>query len=276
MQIFDSHQHFWQLNNPFTDWPTADLRAIYRDYTPERLRLILDANRISETILVQAAPSVAETEYCFALAKRADFVKGVVGWIDFESGDALKQLDRLAANPALRGLRPMVQSISEPGWLLKDEFAPVFGAMVDYGLTFDGLVLANQLNDLAALAKLYPKLNIVLDHAGKPLIASGDFETWERAVSRLAAAPNVWCKLSGLWTEAGKDISANAMRPWVAHLLASFGTGRLMWGSDWPVINLVGGYKGWLDQCFDLMSGLKPTELEDIFWNNGRHFYGVA
>ncbi|AXK41110.1 amidohydrolase family protein [Erythrobacter aureus] len=271
----DTHQHFWALANPFTDWPTQDLTAIHRDFGPDDLRPLLDRSGIDETILVQAAPSIAETEYCLAIATDCDFVKGVVGWVDFEAEDAVAQIDRLARSPLLKGLRPMVQAIEEPGWLLRDEFEAVFVAMIRHGLRFDALVLAHQIPALAVLASRYPDLSIVLDHGGKPPIAGGESKEWEATISALARNANVHCKLSGLWTEAGTDISIDAIRPWVRHLLDRFGPTRLMWGSDWPVLELAGSYGGWLAQCETLLEHLDDLERAAIFGGNGRQFYGI-
>ncbi len=272
---FDSHQHFWKLANRFTDWPTSDLAPIYRDFGPDDLRPKLEQAQILGTILVQAAPSLAETDYCLAIADKIDFVEGVVGWIDFEAEDALDQMDRLASSPLLKGLRPMVQSIDEPGWLLREEFGNIFKVMIERGLSLDGLVLARQVTDLSALARRYSTLPIVIDHAGKPPIASGERDEWADDILKLAENPNVHCKLSGLWTEAGSDCSEEAIQPWLDHLLASFGPHRLIWGSDWPVLELAGHYGDWVKQCERMLSNLNEQDRVAIFGGNGRQFYGI-
>jgi L-fuconolactonase len=269
----DAHQHFWALANPFTDWPTPDLAAIHRDFGPEDLRPLLDKTGIEGTVLVQAAPAVAETQYLLALAKEHSFVKGVVGWIDFEAADALGQMEGLASNPLLKGLRPMIQSIEEPGWVLRSEFDQLFRAMIAANLSFDGLVRAHQIGDLVHLAARYPELRIVLDHGGKPDIAGGAFIRWAAATEALARHPNVHCKLSGLWTEAGADIGSEAIRPYAAHLLAVFGPERLMWGSDWPVVELAGSYADWFEQAELLLAGLSSADRAKIFGGNAAHFY---
>jgi L-fuconolactonase len=271
----DAHQHFWSLANPFTDWPTPDLAAIYCDFGPEDLRPLLDEVGISGTVLVQAAPALAETRYLLDLAKEHAFVKGVIGWIDFEADGALAQLEDLAADPALKGLRPMIQSIEEPGWVLRSAFDPLFRAMIDAGLSFDGLVRAHQIGDLAQLAKRYPELPIVLDHGGKPDIAGATSVRWAADIEALARRPNVHCKLSGLWTEAGADISAEAIRPYAAHLLAAFGPRRLMWGSDWPVVGLAGPYGSWAEQAELLLAGLDEADRAAIFGGNAARFYRI-
>ena len=271
----DTHQHFWDLANSFTDWPTSDLSTIHRNFGPDDLRAHLSQCAVGGTILVQAAPSIAETEYCLAVARGCDFVKGVVGWIDFEASDAMAQLERLAGDPLLVGLRPMVQSIAEPGWLLQDSLAPLFTAMTTHKLPLDGLVLAHQIGDLDRLAQRHRDLAIVLDHGGKPPIASDAFGDWSQAISSLARNPNTHCKLSGLWTEAGGDISPETIRPWVSHLLDCFGPQRLMWGSDWPVIELAGDFGDWFAQCEALLDDLSGDEQAAIFGRNGRRFYGI-
>ena len=271
--MIDAHQHFWELANPFTGWPTPDLAAIHRDFGPEDLLPLLDKTCVEGTVLVQAAPSLAETQYLLALAKEHKFVKGVVGWIDFDAADASDQLERLASNPALKGLRPMIQSIEETGWVLRSDFDPLFRSMIAANLCFDGLVRAHQIGDLVHLAARYPELPIVLDHGGKPDIAGGAFVRWAADIDALARHPNVNCKLSGLWTEAGADISAEAIRPYAAHLLAAFGPDRLMWGSDWPVVELAGSYPDWLGQAELLLAELGEVDRSKIFGGNAARFY---
>jgi L-fuconolactonase len=271
----DTHQHFWSLGNPFTDWPTPDLTEIHRDFGSDDLVPILQDWGIDGTILVQAAPSLEETRYCLELAARLPFVKGVVGWLDFEAGDALEQLESIASDPLLKGLRPMVQSIAEPGWLLKDSLEPVFRDLGRRGLCFDALVLSHQLADLSQFADRYSELAIVLDHAGKPPIASGANEAWQQNIAQLARNPSVYCKLSGLWTEACGDHSIGNIQPYVDHLLATFGPERLMWGSDWPVVNLAGNYGDWLTQCEAMLAALDQDQKAAVFGGNGARFYGI-
>ena len=271
----DSHQHFWSLGNPYTTWPTPDLTAIHKDFGPAQLRPILDANRFGGSILVQAAPSIAETHDLLKIAAGNAFVKGVVGWIDFESADVLCDLETLATNPLFRGVRPMLQGMAEPTWILRDEFASVFALLCDRGLTFDGLVRADQIGELTILARRHPTLKLVLDHGGKPSIATGAFRRWAEDISQLAARPNAFCKLSGLWTEAGNDHTPETISPYIDHLAAEFGPERLMWGSDWPVLELAGRFGDWFEQCSALLAQFTPTERSEIFGRTARRFYGL-
>ncbi|WP_200866533.1 amidohydrolase family protein [Sphingobium sp. C100] len=274
--MIDAHQHFWALANPFTAWPTPDLAAIHRDFAPDDLRPLLAQAGVTGTILVQAAPDVDETRFLLGLADAHDFVKGVVGWIDFEAVDALDQLRQLASNPWLKGLRPMIQSIEEPGWVLRSEFDPIFQEMIAQGLRFDALVRAHQIGDIASLAGRYPALPIVLDHGGKPDIVGEAVAGWAADIGRLARHANAHCKLSGLWTEAGDDISPQAIGPYADHLLAAFGVQRLMWGSDWPVVELAGRYGDWLAQARRLLAGLDEAGLAAVFGGNATRFYRVG
>ncbi|WP_414902373.1 amidohydrolase family protein [Sphingomonas flavalba] len=273
--ILDCHQHFWSIERGDYGWLTPQDSALYRDFSPDDFRQAAHRSDVAATILVQAAASVAESHYLLQIAEAEAFVRGVVGWIDFEAADVLDQLEQLARSPWLKGLRPMVQDIEDPEWLLRPEFAPIFEAMLARQLRLDGLMRSGQLSQLIALARRYPTLPIVLDHAGKPPIESGDSGAWAIAIAALAACPSVYCKLSGLWSEAGDDRSLARLQPYVDHLVTCFGTSRLMWGSDWPVLTAVGGYGGWLDQSRQLVSRLSGLEQRAIFFGTGFRFYGV-
>ncbi|MBB5708619.1 amidohydrolase family protein [Sphingopyxis panaciterrulae] len=272
----DAHQHFWTLSNPFTVWPPPDLASIHRDYGPDDLAPELALAGVDGTILVQAAPSVEESLYLLDIADRCDFVLGVVGWVDFTADDGIAQLDRLAASPWFKGVRPMLQNIDEPDWILRDRFAPLFDALLARGLRFDALIRPKQLSVIAELANRYPALPIVVDHGGKPSIADGEFTAWAEGIRALARMPLVSCKLSGIWTEAGSDISEPCIRPYVRHLLDCFGAGRLIWGSDWPVVQLAGSYQAWFSQCQAMLADLAPEDQAAVFGGNAMRFYGAA
>lgn len=272
----DCHQHFWKLDNSFTNWPTADLNKIYRDFCAADLSPLLEICGVDGTILVQAAPNLDETEYLLQIASETPFVKGVVGWIDFSDPVAPQQIAQLSENRMLKGLRPMLQDISTVGWVLQDELQGAFEAMIDRGLSFDALVKAGQIEDILQLSRRYPDLPIILDHAGKPEIANDGFDVWAARIAQLAVSPAVHCKISGLWTEAGGDHRQVRLQPYVDHLIDSFGANRLIWGSDWPVVELAGTYDAWLRQSELLLSHLDSSEREAIFGSNGAKFYGIV
>ena len=274
----DAHQHYWSTAHQDYGWLqyTPALRPIYRDFGPDDLAPLLDAARIDGTVLVQAAPSEAETWRLLALASRPDSrVRAVVGWTDLAAPDAPGRIRRLAQEPLLKGLRPMLQDIADPGWILQPALQPAIEAMTDAGLRLDLLIKPHQLDATLALARAHPRLPMVIDHAAKPDIAGGGFEPWATRMARCAAETEVHCKLSGLATEAGPGWDARRLQPYVGHLLRHFGPARLMWGSDWPVLNLAGDYRQW-DSVSDRLLGPLPTEAQAaIRGTNAAAFYGI-
>jgi L-fuconolactonase len=270
----DAHQHFWRRDRGDYGWLTPALAPIYRDYLPADLAPQLTRAGIGSTVLVQAAATVAETRFMLSLAREHDFIAGVVGWADFESADAPDTIATLAADPLLVGLRPMIQDIPDPGWMLRDDLAPAFEAMIDHGLVFDALVKPPHLAALRELASRYPDLPMVLDHGGKPAIAGGDVATWKRDVAALARETPMVCKLSGLVTEAGTHDAA-ALTECTEHLLAEFGPGRLMWGSDWPVCELVCSYADWCRTTDQLLARLGDADRALIYSDTARTTYGI-
>jgi L-fuconolactonase len=270
----DSHQHFWRLDRGDYGWLTPALAPIYRDYLPEHLAPHLAKAGVGSTILVQAAATVDETRFMLELAREHPFVAGVVGWVDFESDDVADTIAALANDPGLVGLRPMIQDIPDTEWMLEEKLAPAFEAMIDHGLVFDALVLPQHLPALLELTARYPDLAMVLDHGAKPPIATGDLGAWKQAITELARSTPMVCKLSGLVTEA-RSANAAVLEASVEHLLASFGPARMMWGSDWPVCELVCSYGEWRSVTDTLLTKLKVTERELIFSGTARATYGI-
>jgi L-fuconolactonase len=237
---------------------------------------MLQAAGVARTILVQAATTVAETEYLLSLASKHDFIAGVVGWVDMDDPDAaLADLDRLHRNPWFLGVRPMIQNIADPDWMLRATLTPIFERMIALNLRFDALVLPVHLGNLRALLARHPRLQCVVDHAAKPAIATASWQSWADDIAALAAGANCYCKLSGLLTEAGARTDDAALRPYIEHLLACFSAQRLMWGSDWPVLTLAGDYSAWLQQSERLLQHLPDAERAAIFGANARTFYGL-
>lgn len=270
----DAHQHFWQLAARAGGWPPPSLAAIYRDFAPEDLAPLLAEHGVAGTVLVQSLPSEDDTHWLLALADRADFIRAVVGWTDLLAPDAPAAIARLASNTKLKGLRPMLQDISDDQWIANPALAPALSAMVEHGLRFDALVLPRHLPALLQCARDYPRLAIVIDHAAKPPIADAAFGRWREDLAQLAALPNVHCKLSGLVTEAKPDWNVGDLRPYVAHVLEVFGAQRVIWGSDWPVVDLAGGYGAWLAASETLLAHLGQQDRNDIFGLNACRFYG--
>jgi L-fuconolactonase len=269
----DAHQHFWQLARGDYGWLTPRLAPIYRDWGPADLAPILARHGIDRTILVQAAPTVAETEYLLAIAATTPFVAGVVGWVDFTAPTAPAEIARLAADPLLVGLRPMIHDIPDDDWLLRDDLAPAIEAMIGHGLVFDALVRPVNLPPLLEFVRRYRALSVVVDHGAKPGISQGRVEPWLRDLAWIAREAHVCCKLSGLVTEAAADWRAEEVLPYCARLVDLFGPERLIWGSDWPVVELAGGYDAWVALSGRALESLAPVARDAVLGGNARQFY---
>jgi L-fuconolactonase len=268
----DAHQHFWHPGRGDYGWLTADL-PICRPYGPADLAPQLRECGINGTVLVQAAPTLQETEYLLGIADATPFVRGVVGWIDFEDPAQRGHLERLAAHPKFVGVRPMIQDLPDDGWMLREDIAWAFDAIRQLDLVFDALVFPRHLKALMRLLTHHPDLTVVIDHAAKPAIRAGQFDGWAADMAKLAAETAAMCKLSGLTTEAGAGWGIAALRPYVDHLLATFGADRLIFGSDWPVSTLATTYRGWIDAVEQLTSGLPDAGRAALFGGNATRVY---
>ncbi|HEY9105564.1 MAG TPA: amidohydrolase family protein [Roseateles sp.] len=273
----DAHQHFWQLAHREGQWPPASLQAIHRDFGPQDLAPQLQAAGIDATVLVQSLPSVADTRWMLSVAAQTPWVRGVVGWVDFKAPDAPEQIAELARDPLLKGLRPMLQDLPDPDWIADPACDAAARAMQRHGLVFDALVLPQQLPGLQRFARRHPDLPIIIDHGAKPLIASGEIEPWRTDMAALAALPQLHCKVSGLLTEAGDRRDGAALQPYVQSLWALFGPKRLLWGSDWPVLNLAADYAGWWALAHELAQHFspapRPDDLTALFGGNAARLY---
>lgn len=272
----DSHQHFWSLARGDYGWLTPALAPIYRDFAPADLAPELEALSIDRTILVQAAPTLAETEHLLGIAATTPWVAGVVGWVDFEARDAPGQIRRLAAQPKLVGVRPMIQDIADDHWMLRRELDAAFGAVIEAGLAFDALVLPRHLTHLRALLRRHPGLRAVIDHGAKPRIADRVSEPWATDITAIAAESTACCKLSGLATEARQGWSEVDLGPYVGRIVSAFGADRVMWGSDWPVLLLAGTYRGWHDAASGLIASLDVVAQARIMGGTAAEFYRLT
>jgi L-fuconolactonase len=273
--IIDAHQHFWDLSRQDYGWLTPASGVLYRNYLPQDLAGTLRDNGVAATVLVQAAASEEETRYLLKLAQAHPFIAGVVGWVDFESPDAPRHIAALVAayGSQLKGLRPMIQDIADTQWASRTSLDDAFGAMVDHDLVFDALVKPVHLDALHTRLLRHPRLRAVLDHAGKPDIAAGRFAPWAADLLRLARDTTICCKLSGLLTEAQGKNSLEDLAPWVAHVFACFGPERVLWGSDWPVLNSAAGYAEWLDLSAQLVRRYAAGSIDEVMAGTARRTY---
>lgn len=276
--MIDAHQHFWRLDRGDYAWPNDSVAPIFRDFAPGDLAPLLAQTGVTRTVLVQANDTLAETDFLLDLAGRTDFVAAVVGWVDLTAPDARGMIDRLRLRPKLKGLRPMLQNIAETDWILRPEVQPALAHMQATGLRFDALIQPRHLRPLLTLARDYPGLSIVIDHIAKPGMGQGrqPDPDWQAGIEALAACPNVWCKLSGMVTEIGPDWQTRDLLPFAQVVLRAFGAERVIWGSDWPVLNLASDYPTWVQTAKALVAHLPSAAVSDIFEGNARAFYGLG
>lgn len=271
MHIIDAHQHFWSLATPGHEWPTADLSRIHRDFGPADLEAESQDVALAGTVLVQSQPTDADTDWMLDLARDTPMVKAVVGWVDLADPAAPDRIAAIAREPKLRGLRPMLQSIDDTDWLLRDDIVPALHAIQAANLRLDALVQPRHLPMLARFAQRWPDLPIVIDHAAKPYAATGMLHPWAEEIAALADL-GLFCKLSGLRTEQTPGQPADDLKPYVDHLVTAFGD-RLMWGSDWPVLLLAGDdWHRWYSDAAGL-AGAAGAEMDRLFRGAAVEFY---
>ena len=275
MTRVDAHQHYWSLQRGDYAWLTQCEGTLYRDFMPEDLRGQLGDCAVRATVLVQAAATEAETRFLFGLARDHASIAGIVGWVDFAASDVADRVRRLVreGDGKLKGVRPMIQDISDPLWLADASLDAAFDAILENGLAFDALVTPRHLQVLERRLRRHPTLRAVLDHAGKPDIAGGAFEPWARQIEQLARSTSLHCKLSGLLTQASPSAGAAELDAFVACIFHCFGPERVIWGSDWPVVTLRAPYREWLDMALTLVNRHAPGHEEAVFAGNAIDFY---
>ena len=270
--MIDAHQHVWQIGRNGCVWPTEAEAPIFRDYGLADCRELAAPCGVARTVLVQSQENAIDTDWLLDLAEGEDQVAGVVGWADFGAPDTPIRLAALAARPKLKALRPMVQDRAAD-WYDDPALEPAFAAMAELGLRLDALVRVPHLASLDRLAARFPQLAIVIDHAAKPRIdGQSGFAEWHAAIAPLSERPNVFCKLSGLLTECA-GAPASAVEPYISAILDLFGPERVMWGSDWPVLELASTYADWLELA---RSCVPASAQAEVFAGTATGFYGIG
>jgi len=272
--IIDSHQHFWQVGRFDYPWMSSDVEVLYRDYLPPTLDPILKQNGVSNTVLVQASNSLAESRWMLSLADLYPFIGGVVGWVDLASPEVEQELAELTAHPKLKGVRHLVES--EPGddWLVQPAVLRGLQQLASYGLSYDLLVHTRHLKHVRTVAETCPELALVIDHMAKPPIVRGEIREWAQELGSVAAYPNIHCKLSGLVTEAHlTSWKMDDLKPYVDVALDLFGPTRLIFGSDYPVCLLAASYHRVRESFQEMLSELSEEDRKGIFADNASDFY---
>ena len=276
MKVIDSHQHFWDPSRGDYHWMPKDNPILNRKYEVKDLSEASGSIDLHKTILVQAAATNAETEYMLHIAESSDLVCGVVGWVNFEDKNQLNQLSIFSKHPKFIGVRPMIQDIPDENWVLNKNFDIFFKSIIDLDLSFDALGLPIHLENFYIIASKYPKLRFVIDHLMKPKIYNNkqeEFIHWKKGMSKLSRLDNVYCKFSGMVTEACENWDEQDLKPYSDEILNLFTDKKIMWGSDWPVCNLRTNYLGWYNAAINLTNELSLAEKQNIFYNNSINFY---
>lgn len=272
----DSHQHFW-LYDPVKDaWITDDMNVIQRNFLPNDISKTLKDHGIDGVVAVQADQSVRETEFLVELATAYKMIKGVVGWVDLRADDIENQLLKFSDIPVIKGFRHIVEAESAGDFLSRPEFQRGIKALTKYNYSYDLLVRPVHYASTLKCVADNPEQKFMLDHMAKPAIAAGEFEAWSAFITALSAFPNVYCKISGLVTEANwKTWSIRDFEVYIKHAIDSFGKQRICFGSDWPVSVLAATYEQILEVSEAYLDGFTDIEKNDFFGGNAARFYNL-
>jgi len=278
-EVIDSHQHFWQLLQPFdyTWLDTPGFESIRRDFLPEDLAERIREVGVNRTVFVQTQHNLDENRWVLGLAEHHEFIAGVVGWVDLASDRCESQLLEFKDHPKFVGIRHVTQDEPDDDFIIRPDVVRGLQILEKHHVPFDLLFYVKHLKHAAPLAKLLPDLPMVIDHLAKPKIASGITDGWREDLQAAARHHNVFCKLSGMVTEADWNAWKPAdLRPYVETALDAFGPGRCMYGSDWPVCELAATYQQVHDALREVLGPLGDTEIEQIFAGTARRFYGLG
>lgn len=272
----DAHQHFWIYNEVRDSWITDEMSVIQRNFLPEDLKPLLADNRIDGTVIVQSDQSKEENIFQLANALKHDFIKGVVGWIDLEADDLSEQLEYYQEFRKLKGFRHVLQGEKQRDFMLRPKFKRGVGKLKEYGYTYDILIYTDQLDHTLEFVKAFPEQPFIIDHLAKPNIKDNNIDEWKKAMYKIASFDNVFCKVSGMVTEANwKKWGYDDFVPYLDTVVNSFGANRLVFGSDWPVCLVAASY----DQVIGLVERYFSTFSKDeqnlIFGKNAVSFYNL-
>ncbi len=272
--MIDAHHHLWNYKPKDYGWMDDSMAVLKHDYLPEDLALELQNSGISGTVVIQARQTQEETRWLLELADENSFIKGVVGWLDLRSPDLEQQLMKFAAHPKLVGVRHVIHDEADDDFMLHPDFIQGIAKLVDFDLVYDLLLFPKHLERAVKLVEKFPRQCFVLDHLGKPLIKAGIMEPWKYDISRLAGNPNVWCKLSGMVTEADTESwTYEALLPYMEVVMNAFGPERILLGSDWPVCRLAGEYSEVMKIVPEFIDSMDKTDQEKILYRNAVDCY---
>lgn len=276
MKRIDSHQHFWKYNDQKHSWIDDEMAVIRRDFLPSDIKTEFEKNQIDACVAVQADQSLEENEFLLNLSKENKFINAIVGWVDFRSADLISQLEKYAEEPVIKGFRHIVQGEGDPNFLLRANFLDGIKKLQRFDYTYDILVFPHQLGAVLEFVKKFPDQKFIIDHIAKPYIKDGFFDGWALIMREIGTCENVYCKISGMVTEADyAQWNYSQLRPYLNLILESFGTKRICFGSDWPVCLVAADYSEVVSIAKNFTSEFSVSEQEDFWGNNAFRFYNI-
>ncbi|WNH12663.1 amidohydrolase family protein [Thalassobellus suaedae] len=274
--IIDSHQHFWKYEPVKHEWIDDNMATIRRDFLPSDLKKVYKENGIDGCVVVQADQTLAETDFLVQLASENDFIKGVVGWLDLRGDTIDNDLEKYSTFNKVKGFRHVVQGEPDHNFLLRSDFLRGISKLEKHDYTYDILIFPHQLGATLEFVKRFPNQKFVIDHIAKPYIKDGFFDGWAIVMQEIAKQENVYCKLSGMITEADYDTwTPKQLEPYMDLILNTFGTKRVMFGSDWPVCLVAGHYSQVKSIVTNFIANLSEEEQDAIMGGNAIQFYNL-
>jgi L-fuconolactonase len=275
--VIDSHQHFWDLRRFEYYWMTPQANTLRRDFLPADLMLLLTRAGVHQTVVIQAHRSLDETRWLLQLADTHDFIAGVVTWADLASPDLGKDLDELQRHPKFKGIRHPIEDEPDDAWIVRPEVLRGLAELERRGIPYDLLVWPRHLEHVLTVRDRCPELRMVVDHLANPPIAQATLDGWGRELENIARLPNIFCKLSGMVTQADWERwTPEDLRPYVAHAVQAFGYDRLMFGSDWPVCTQAGSYQQVVDALREVLHGLPEKDASRVWGGTAAEFYKLG
>ncbi len=276
MKVIDAHQHCWKYDIEKHSWITDEMSILKKDYLGENLKTVFDKNEIAGSIAVQADQSEEETEFLLALAEQNDCIKGVVGWVDLRSSTIKERLEYFSTFPKLKGFRHVVQDEPDPNFMLGEAFQRGIAALEEFGFTYDILIFPTQLEAALQLVEKFPEQSFVIDHMAKPVIKKAQISFWEKYITAIAEKENVYCKVSGMVTEADwEKWTYQDFVPYMDIVFNAFGPKRIMFGSDFPVCLLAGSYTNVKGIVAQYLQKYSEEEQADVWSGNACRFYKI-
>jgi L-fuconolactonase len=272
----DAHQHFWKFDPVRDSWITGEMAVIQGDFLPDDLKLVLQQNSFDGCVAVQASQSEEETNFLVSLSKQYDFIKGVVGWVDLQADDIEDRLKQYKSFSVVKGFRHVLQGEPQRDLMLNPNFRRGIAALQQNGFTYDILIFPDQLKFSNQLVASIPAQKFVIDHIAKPYIKKKEVEEWKNDIEQIAKNENVYCKISGMVTEADwKAWKKEDFKPYLDVVVNAFGMNRVIFGSDWPVCLVAASYQKMLEIVQDYFSAFSKEEQEQFFGLNAIRFYNL-